>query len=128
MARFTLCECGNKIPQAAKGPMRMKCDACRRHVRKNVIISWPSNTTINSDLPTPLVEQVKGALIAVNKVDTPEGALALYVAAMLDKGGHTAQGAAALARELRQTMVIVTAGAVTQDDPVDELRRRRNGA
>ena len=127
MARFTLCECGNKIPQATKGPMRLKCDACRRHVRKNAIVSLPTNYDV-SKAEGKIVDQVRASLVAVNKVDTPEGALALYVAAMLDKGGHTAQGAAALARELRQTMIVVTAGAVSSDDPVDELRRRRNGA
>jgi hypothetical protein len=107
--------------------MRMKCDACRRHVRKNPIISLPTNYDVDK-AEGKIVDQVRAALVAVAKVDTPEGSLALYVAAMLDKGGHTAQGAAALARELRQTMTVVTAGAVTADDPIDELRRRRNGA
>jgi len=107
--------------------MRLKCDACRRHVRKNAIVSLPTNYDV-SKAEGKIVDQVRASLVAVNKVDTPEGALALYVAAMLDKGGHTAQGAAALARELRQTMIVVTAGAVSSDDPVDELRRRRNGA
>lgn len=57
---------------------------------------------------------------------TPKGLIALNLAALLAAGGHTAAGAASLARQLDAALDAALAGSAQAADVIDELRSRRD--
>lgn len=69
---------------------------------------------------------VRKELDAIGKAETPSGAAALVLAARLDAGEDPGSAMAALAKELRATMLELTRTAPAAKDPVDELRKRRD--
>jgi hypothetical protein len=62
-------------------------------------------------------------LESVDRVETPSGAAALALAAVLDAGSPS--GMAAVAKEYRAAMDAALAGVAAEADLVDELRARR---
>jgi hypothetical protein len=72
-----------------------------------------------------LVASVEAQLREAGRESSPRGALALVLAETLAAGGHTASGAAALARELQATLDAALAGAPRSGDALDEIGRRR---
>lgn len=68
---------------------------------------------------------VRTELEAIGKATTPLGAVALTIAARLDAGGDPGSAMAAMAKELRATMVELARSAPAAVDTVDELKRRR---
>jgi hypothetical protein len=72
------------------------------------------------------VTAVRTALDAAERTLSPAGALALGLAGLIDEGGHTAAGVAALSRELRATLAEALAGAQSAADRLDELAARRS--
>lgn len=67
----------------------------------------------------------RARLEQAERLDTPEGAHALYLAQLFAEGQHTAAGAAALSRELRAAMEAATKDAPREADRMDELAARR---
>ena len=57
---------------------------------------------------------------------TPLGVLALHLAATIDDLMTPANAKAALAKSLRETLAEAVKGANVADNPVDELRRKRD--
>jgi hypothetical protein len=72
-----------------------------------------------------LLAETRARLVDAGRLDSPEGALAILLAGMLEDGGHTAAGAAALAKQLLATMAAAVGDAPAQSDGLDELARRR---
>jgi hypothetical protein len=73
-----------------------------------------------------LTDATRTALTAAGKAETPEGALALYMAAQLDAGAHTGSQTAALGREYRAALELAMKGATAGGSTaLDELRARR---
>ena len=73
-----------------------------------------------------VLTSVRSELEAIGKEATPMGAVALTIAARLDAGGDPGSAMAAMAKELRATMVELVRSAPALADPVDELKRRRD--
>lgn len=67
----------------------------------------------------------RAQLDAIGRAQSPLGATALVLAARLDAGADPGSAMAAMAKELRQVMADLLAGASVVADPVDELRERR---
>lgn len=59
------------------------------------------------------------------KLASPEGQTALALAARLDANDDPGSAMAAMAKEHRAIMGEITRSATAKDDPIDELRRRR---
>jgi hypothetical protein len=78
--------------------------------------SWPAGT---------LTEATREALTAVSRLDCPEGALAVMLAAQLDAGGHTGSQTAALSKEYRAALEVASKGATGAASTLDQLRARR---
>jgi hypothetical protein len=77
--------------------------------------------------PAPsLVGAYRKVLADADRLDSPEGASVLHLAALFENGQHTASGAAALSRELRAALDVAMAGAPKQPDELDELAARRD--
>lgn len=67
----------------------------------------------------------RAQLEAADRLDCPEGAHVMLLAALFAEGQHTSSGAAALSRELRAALEVALKGAPKQADAVDELAERR---
>jgi len=119
---YDVCECGRPIIQPHKGARRLKCVSCSPSKAKK-IVSLPLGDFREGDVSRVVV----GAINAVGKKDTPAGALAIHLAALLDQGGHTGPAAAALARECRAACNEALANATVEGDILDELKARRRG-
>lgn len=72
-----------------------------------------------------MLAETRAALERAGRLDSPEGALAVLQAGMLEDGGHTASGVAALSRQLLATMAAAVGDAPMAADGLDELARRR---
>jgi hypothetical protein len=64
-------------------------------------------------------------LTDAERLATPEGAVALHLARLIDVGDYNAQGAAALAKAHAEALERATRGAKAAPDVVDELLERR---
>ena len=69
--------------------------------------------------------QTRAELEEYGRAECTDGAAALFAARMLDAGGHTASGAAALLREVRAAKDAAVRGQAAAGDVVDELRAKR---
>ncbi|HQE16567.1 MAG TPA: hypothetical protein PLD01_16065 [Mycobacterium sp.] len=82
-------------------------------------------------MPTPtdgdidLLGAVQAELRAIGKLDTVLGKLAENLAERLTAAGSPA-GAAAVSRELSRVLASIHGHPAEADDPLDELRRRRD--
>lgn len=70
-------------------------------------------------------ETTHAELAAIGKTTTALGATALGLAARLDRGTDAGSAVAAMAKELRAILTEMTRAAPAVNDPVDELRKRR---
>lgn len=75
--------------------------------------------------PKSVLSAVRAELEQIRKTSTAGGQVALALAARLDAGEDPGSAMAAMAKELRATMVELTREAPAAADPVDELKRRR---
>lgn len=130
--------------------MRRSCDSCGKpyeaktsrskfcgttcRVRSSRGAHAPAEVTTLPDR-TPdagLAAAVREELGAAGRADTMLGRAALALAARIDAQQDTGSGIAALARELRATIVAAMAGVQPANSPVivmrDELASRRKGA
>lgn len=120
-------KCGRRFtPKPGPGRPRRRCEQCRPPELRRPDQA-PLSTSENVEIPaeTGLVATVTAELRAASRENSPEGAIALNLARMLAEGGHTASGAAALARELRATLEAATKDAPKRADSLDELAERR---
>lgn len=111
------CEgCGKPVEKAKA---RFCSDACRKRVSRKVEVE-------PSQVPTGVVRTVKRDLEKARTIDTPLGQMTLQLAERLENSTFdTASAIAALAKELRLTLEAALAQQVRADDPMDELRARR---
>ena len=129
------CECGRAIPpQRGPGKPRKRCATCAPPRGKAADRQDAQGLTAEpvralaappDEADWPQVVAVRGVLAAAGREHAPAGVLALRLAAMVDEGGHTASGAAALARQLLATMDAALAGAPKAADRLDEIAQRR---
>ncbi|MFI2278258.1 hypothetical protein ACH45F_38460 [Catenuloplanes sp. NPDC020197] len=124
------------MPKPGPGRPRRRCEECRPPEKRRADappLSPPAPTNVHR-LPAPSAESVARAgpvgatlerLTNAGRESTPEGEIALTLAAALAEGGHTASGLAALAKELRATLAAALEGAPVEPDLVDELKERR---
>lgn len=101
---------------------------CRsRGHRGTVIVQTPAHPAAEQvpDEQTGLVLAVRKELEAAGRLDTMLGQSAMLLAQQMCSN-RVALGSAALNKELRATMASALQGAEVADDPVDELRRRRD--
>jgi hypothetical protein len=123
-----LCEgCGTPIVDALKANRRYCSDLCgKRTRRRNAATGAPARV-----VPPPvtgasdLLDSVKKTLEAAGRLDTSMGQLALVLAQKMTDYG-TGSGIAAISRELSRVMAAALQSAEPADDPLDELRRRRD--
>lgn len=69
-----------------------------------------------------LEESTRAELVAVDRVGSATGQLALVLARRIDSGRDTGAGLASLARQLRDTLAAATVNAVDVVSPLDKLR------
>ena len=129
------CECGRVIPpQRGPGKPRKRCTTCapprgkaadRPAPAPVVDLTAGKSPALLDESDWPQVVAVRSVLAAAGREHAPAGVLALRLAAMVDEGGHTASGAAALARQLLATMDTALAGAPKAADKLDEIAQRR---
>lgn len=102
-------------------------DRCGEAARVAVIKTPVSETPASAGL----VETYRARLVEADRLDTPEGQHVMQLAETLATPGHTANGLAALSRELRTALAEVLKNAPQAADRLDELaerRRRRVGS
>ena len=116
--RVCLCGCGRSL--AGRTPKARYFEA---NCRKKAFKDRQNAPTAPSDRGT--VERVTVELERAGRLDTWQGAAALQLAQRIDDS-TAVMGFAALVKELRATMDVALAGAVSAADPVDELRARRD--
>jgi hypothetical protein len=75
---------------------------------------------------TALVDAVRAELTIAGRLDSAPGQRALRLAVAMCEFGITGGGLAALSKELRATMAEALQNAATANDPLDELRARRD--
>ena len=117
--------CGRKFSRPL-GSRRLYCETCRPPRKRAEplapVIAGPGGAA-------PIVGPLEAATLAeleeVGRQSMSAGVEALHLARLQDAGGHTAQGAAALAKARREAFGVAMAGAKVAEDALDELRRRR---
>ena len=119
--------CGNTFD--AIRPTRRWCsDSCGRRYRRQNPAGAPQPLR---PLPTPadgdpgLLVAVQAELRAIGQLETPLGRLAELLAERL-VGAGSPSGAAAVSRELSRVLASIRTHPAEADDPLDELRRRRD--
>lgn len=128
----TECEACGKSFVGRQARQRFCSSTCRsRGNRGTVMVTSPTQPKDDDDLDsspvelTGLVAATRAELETAGRVNSMLGQSALLLAAQMCSN-RVALGSAALNKELRATMVAALQGAVVADDPVDELRRRRD--
>lgn len=114
--------CG--VQYEAKRPnSRFHSDTCRKRHQRGARVA-PVRA-----VPTRvgLVEQATRAeLDEAGRLGSALGQVAVALAARLDDGRDTGQGAASLSKELRAVMAAALADVTAAADPIDELRSWRD--
>jgi hypothetical protein len=131
-------QCSAPIPpQQGRQQPRKYCETCRPpRKRPNpnagpvLVLHAPEDAR-----PAPSVEPASDPvgvtsatlqrLTEAERLATPEGAVALHLARLIDLGDYNAQGAAALAKAHAEALARATAGAKSAPDAIDELLERR---
>jgi hypothetical protein len=125
------CDCGRMIDQPKTGRRRTKCETCsprrERPDRGAPVLHLPSpgRSTPSGSGPGPerarrtLADATLADLVAAGREDTTKGLAALQLADLVDAGGYTAQGAAALVKAHREALELALAGAQVDADVID---------
>ena len=120
------CACGRPIVHPPTGRRRTKCETCSPTKSRTTVVPLPPpGAPVRGTTRMSVGEAVRAELDAVGRLDTVDGAAAVYAADMLDAGGHTGPSAAALLKEVRAAVEAAKKGAQAGASLVDELRRRR---
>lgn len=106
----------------AAHPRSKTCgDKCRKAKSRGA--TAPPSETLEAET-SPLVAATRARLAEVGLADSMIGRQALRLAEAMSEG-DTGSGIATLSRELRATMAEALQDAVAAEDPLDELRLRR---
>lgn len=112
-------QCGG--PNATKGRYAQFCSTdCRTAARP--VAQEPEPAEVEDSYP--LADVVRRELEAAGVLDTALGQQALTIAVRMADAAATAL--APLSKELRSVMAAATRGAVSEVDPIDELKLRRD--
>jgi hypothetical protein len=130
------CDFCGELYEAQRSSSRFCCSSCR--VRSHVGETPASDVGVDAAVtalptPAPVVGAVESAtrkaLEDAGKVETPLGQTALLLARDLDVSRPGATAAkASVAKQLAATLEAVTASAKPAADPLEELRKAREGA
>ena len=121
---MNLCrKCSAPLPiQEGPGRKRTMCAECsppdRRQRRRSGVTRLPVRSARQS-----LEAATRERLAELGRVDSPEGALALYLAGLLDLGAGSQT--APLSREFRLAVEAASKGVAGASSALDELRKRR---
>jgi hypothetical protein len=137
MARQCL-ECSTPIPpQQGRSQPRKYCETCRPPRKRPNPNATPvlqlhapedGRTAPNAE-PASDATSVTAAtlqrLTEAERLATPDGAVVMHLARLIDVGDYNAQGAAALAKAHAEALERATRGAKSAPDAIDELLERR---
>lgn len=116
-----VCECGRVIEQPSTGRRRKKCLICtpkRERNRNAPVIGLPTRP-VESQPELTVADSTLADLKAADRDRTTPGVTALHLARLIDAGGYTAQGAAALVRSHREALDHALEGAGSDADVID---------
>lgn len=121
-----VCGCGAAIEQPSTGRRRVKCATCSPPDPRDRKVKALAAVPAASPSGPGLIEVATLAeLEAAGRAASSAGVEALHLARLLDAGGYTAQGAAALAKARREALAVALAHAKPAEDALTELQRRR---
>lgn len=99
---------------------------CKMRVRRGAPLVGVAAPAGDQDDAGDIVGAVRSALVAVGRLDTVDGQLALLMARRFESGEGTGSALGGLSRELRNTMALALTGTASGvPDFLDELNRRR---
>lgn len=119
----------------AKRPGAKYCgDRCRKRAQRNPGLRAAPVTpaAVEEDGPAPagtcLADAARSELAAAGRVETAAGQVVLALARRIDAATAQEMGSslAALTKEFRAALTEAVADAVQAEDPVDELRAKRD--
>jgi len=110
--------------QAKRASARYCGNACRQRAHRAAPLKVAKSQDANASADSPTVAAVRAALESASRADGYLGATALTLAARVDD--TPGAGAATVARELRAVMSEALRDAALADDPVDEVKQRRD--
>jgi len=135
-----LCECGRAIPpQVGPGRPRTKCEECSptrprnrgAKTRPAAVVRLPPPATERPQetpaAPGGLLGTTRAQLAAHGRDETPDGVLALTLAASIEQGTHTGSSLAALAREFRTVLAAAMEGTTPTADVIDGIFGSKTG-
>jgi hypothetical protein len=118
-------EVAEAVVPARPEPVREPVDLAARRKRPVPVVQPDADPDPSPAGPGALVlSATQKALDEAQATDTAEGALALHLAQLIAAGGYTANGAAALAKALREAMAEALKARPTAD-ALDELVKKR---
>lgn len=132
MPAHNCASCGVELPvPKGSGRPRTKCESCSPTRERDTRRRAPHKLAEVAPLEPPrksggLLEATRAQLEAAGRLDTIAGQAALVLAEQLVSGQHSGAGYAALVKELRATIAEALDGAAVVDDPLDEIKRRRD--
>lgn len=108
----------------------------RAHRAPDTVKAQPKAQAPVVPIPTPeptdalavsVAESTRRALVDLGRLESPLGQATMVLARRLDNpGSDTGAGLASLAKQYQATFAVATEGAKTEEDPLDELRARRD--
>jgi hypothetical protein len=112
------------IEQPKTGRRRTKCEVCsprrERPDRKAPVLQLADRSLqATTSARRTLTAATLTDLAAAGREDTTKGVAALQLAELVDAGGYTAQGAAALVKAHREALDLALAGAQVDADVID---------
>jgi hypothetical protein len=118
-----VCDCGRVIEQPMTGRRRSRCLVCspkrEREQRRAPVVSLPSRQV--SEVLLTVAGSTLADLRRFERDRTTTGVIALHLANLIDAGGYTAQGAAALVKAHREALDIALAGTGGDADVIDMI-------
>lgn len=125
--------CGAPLPAPkSSGRPRTKCESCSparaRDARRRAPHKLAEVAPLESSptRPSGLLGATRRQLEDAGRLDSIAGQAALVLAEQLVNGQHSGAGYAALVRELRATIAEALDGAAVANDPLDEIKLRRD--
>lgn len=126
--------CGEKI-EGRTARAKYCSERCKRRFHRGARASTPSRTKTQSEAKSQddgrgAIESTEAAtlmaLSEAKKLGTPGGQAALVLARRIDRSHvDTGAGLASMVKRLQETVAELLADVQADDDPVDELTRRR---
>lgn len=113
-------------PFESQRPQAKYCgDTCRKRAQRGGI-AGPAVKVALERPPSGLVDTVRAALEAANRVDTIAGQHALELAGRIVNAPGMNTGVAALSKQLQAVVAEALRNSAQSSNPLDELRARRD--